>query len=122
MLTNKRVLLVDDDAKLLRGLARHFSAAGFEVATAISGSEAIVMLGQEEFEAIVCDNQMAGLTGTRLLGNIRSQFPNLKRFMLSGDISKTHAWLVENEIGVCRLFHKPCDHNELTTAVAEAIM
>lgn len=118
---NIRVLIVDDDPKIRASLDRDFEEAGFDVMTAISAAEAKSILSQKSFDAILCDNQMTGMTGTSLLGNVSRDYPNMKRFMLSGDISATQAFLVEKEIGVCGLFEKPCSSNKLIASIVEAV-
>ena len=59
-----RVLIVDDDSKIRTSLTRDFEDAGFGVTSAVSAAEAKVILKTEEFDAILCDNQMTGATGT----------------------------------------------------------
>lgn len=113
-----QILLVDDDPKVLRSLARHMSDVGFNVLSAISAAEAMVYLSREKVDVIVSDNQMSGTNGTRLLAFVCKQYPNVLRFMLTGDITKSHAWLVENEIGVCKLFEKPCKPDEIVREIA----
>ena len=116
-----KVLLVDDDAKLLRSISRHFEENDMEVETAISAAEAKVLLGRESFDAMICDNQMCGTNGTTLLTQIRKDFPKMARFMLSGDISRRQAYLLQWEVGVHAIFAKPCDLNELAIAVKETV-
>lgn len=116
-----QILLVDDDPKLLRSLARQMAEVGFEVLTAISAAEAMVILSREKVDVIVSDNQMSGTNGTRLLATVCKKYPSVLRFMLTGDITKSHAWLVENEIGVCKLFEKPCKPDEIIREIASSL-
>jgi len=116
-----RVLLIDDDPNLRRSLTRQFEEAGLDVETAISAAEAKVVLERNEFDAVLCDNHMVGTSGTNLLGFIRKNYPDIKRFMLSGDISSSQAFLVEHEIGVCGLFSKPCSSEKLVAAIEQAV-
>lgn len=117
---DKNVLIVDDDAKIRRSLSRAFEDEGFEVDVAISSAEARVLLDRNDFDAIICDNQMPGLNGTRFLAEISKTFPDVKRFMLTGDITNTEAFLVDKEIGVCALLEKPCSSEKLLAAVKTA--
>lgn len=118
----KTILLVDDDEKLLRSFERHFGDSEFEVLTAISAAEALVLLNHAHVDAIVSDNQMTGTNGTRLLATVSKKYPHVLRYMLTGDISKSQAWLVENEIGVCRLFEKPCHPQEILSVIEAQLM
>ncbi len=116
------VLLVDDDERLLRSLQRSLGEAGFAVEAAISAAEASVMLQRYPIHAVVCDNQMVGTSGTRLLAEIRRDYPKIARFMLTGDISSAHSYLVEREIGVVALFSKPCAPAAIIRAIREHVV
>lgn len=118
----KSILIVDDDEKIRRSLARTFEDDGFEVEVAISSAEARVLLDRNSFAAIICDNQMPGINGTRFLAEISKTQPDVKRFMLTGDITHTQAFLVDKEIGVCALFEKPCAGEKILDAVRKACL
>ena len=115
------VLIVDDDPRLLRGLERHFDDAGFIVTTAVSAAEAQVILTEYLVDAIVCDNQMPGTSGKRFLATVSRDYPEVALFMLSGDVTKHDEWLIEQEIGVDGLFHKPCNPVEILAAIKEVV-
>lgn len=119
--SNIKVLLVDDDSRLRASLRRDFEEAGLSVVEAISVAEARVILAREKFDVVLCDNQMAGTNGTRLLAEVSKEYPNMKRFMLTGDISSTQSFLVEKEIGVCGLFEKPCSSQTLIEEINKVI-
>lgn len=116
-----KVLLVDDDSKLRSSLRREFEDADFLVVEAISVAEARVILAHETFDVVLCDNQMAGTNGTRLLAEVSKEYPDMKRFMLTGDISSTQSFLVEKEIGVCGLFEKPCSSAKLIEEIRKVV-
>ncbi len=117
----KTVLLVDDDAQLLRGLERNLADKNYDVLTAVSAAEAMAVLKQHEVHAVICDNQMPGTSGTQFLSIVRRDHPNVVRVMLTGCISPTDAWKVVNDIGVYRLFTKPCNALELAIAIRQGI-
>lgn len=120
-LSNKSILLVDDNTKLLDGLARTFEENDFQVHKAISTAEAIVILNHNEIDVIISDNQMTGANGTRLLAFVCKSFPRVLRFMLTGDISRSQSIIVEHEIGVCQVFEKPCTSQIILESVVEAM-
>lgn len=62
-----RVLVVDDEPTLLRGLARHLRLKGFErVETASSGEEALAYLVVEHFDVVITDLFMPGISGVEV--------------------------------------------------------
>lgn len=62
-----KLLLVDDDAFLRDMYATKFTEAGDDVVVAASGKEAVTLLGQGTFDAVVTDMVMPGLTGPELI-------------------------------------------------------
>ena len=62
-----RVLLVDDEEKLLAGLSRQLSGK-FDILTASSGKSALEILkGEGNIAVIVCDMRMPIMSGVEVL-------------------------------------------------------
>ena len=68
---SKRLLIVDDEANLLRALEAYLGAEGFEVTTARSGAEALVKLAQALPDLIISDIRMPGMSGYELARQLR---------------------------------------------------
>ncbi len=68
-----RVLLVDDDAAILRLLEVNFRVEGFEVDAAIHGQEAIAAAAAATPDAVVLDLMMPGMDGREILTRLREQ-------------------------------------------------
>jgi DNA-binding response OmpR family regulator len=69
----KRLLLIDDDAVLLRAYRDRLSAHGFRVQTAASGTGALAILNTAQPDLIVLDLMMPDMSGVQVLSFIRSQ-------------------------------------------------
>jgi DNA-binding NarL/FixJ family response regulator len=67
----KRLLVVDDEAHLLRALEALLTGEGFEVTTARSGAEAMVKLAQSVPDLIISDIRMPGISGYELARQLR---------------------------------------------------
>jgi CheY-like chemotaxis protein len=67
-----KVLLVDDDAVVLKGLTSRLEKAGLRIVTASSGMQAFWLALKERPDAIVTDYYMAGGDGHYLLSRIKS--------------------------------------------------
>ena len=66
-------VLVADDDPALRDLWSHaLAAGGFEVVTAGSGSDALVLLENATFAVVVLDNRMPGCSGLEVLERLRA--------------------------------------------------
>jgi DNA-binding response OmpR family regulator len=66
-----RLLVVDDERKLLRSLQRGLEAEGFEVTTAASGELALTQLAAQPFDALVLDWMLPGKDGVQVLTELR---------------------------------------------------
>ncbi|MBG0830710.1 response regulator transcription factor [Planomonospora sp. ID67723] len=76
-----RILVVDDDAAILRSLGRGLRLAGFSVETAASGSRALDLAGGAD--AVVLDVSMPGLPGTEVCTRLRASGSEVPVLMLS---------------------------------------
>jgi CheY-like chemotaxis protein len=79
-----KLLLVDDDAFLRDMYALKFSESGYDVATAETPLKALALLETKtDFDAVLLDMIMPGMTGTELIQTIKNKFPSLKtRFIV----------------------------------------
>ena len=83
MTDQQRILLVDDDPKLVWGLGLCLTRADFVVVTCGDGLEAIELLASTGFDILVTDIQMPRLDGLDLLAYVSVHHPNLACFVMS---------------------------------------
>ena len=80
-----RILLVDDEAAIREGLSGCLSDAGYVVATAADGNQALAMLEADDaVDALITDLSMPGMDGLALIAAVRRQRPNLPAILLTG--------------------------------------
>ena len=72
-MTQQRILLADDEPRLLHVVGLYLSMEGFEVREASDGTEAISMLETEQFDLAILDVMMPGTDGIEVCRHIRSQ-------------------------------------------------
>ncbi|MBZ0283746.1 MAG: response regulator [Anaerolineae bacterium] len=68
----QHILLIDDNARLLRSMAFLLTVTGFEVTTAASASEALQLLEGISPHLIVADAEMSQMDGYEFLTTIRA--------------------------------------------------
>jgi len=74
-----KLLLVDDDAFLRDMYATKFIECGHEVDAAENGQSALNKLQQvADFDVVLLDMVMPGMTGVELIQNIKERFPDLQ--------------------------------------------
>jgi two-component system cell cycle sensor histidine kinase/response regulator CckA len=110
------VLLVEDEAPLLRLAERALTRAGFRVRSAPSAEDALAMMeGAAEPAALVSDVVMPGLDGFDLAARLRARFPRLPVLLVSGYAESALGRDLEGE-GL-RLLPKPYRLEELVGAL-----
>ncbi|MBU2823887.1 sigma 54-interacting transcriptional regulator, partial [Acidithiobacillus ferrooxidans] len=114
-----RILLVDDDADLLRLLSLRMKAAGYVVSTAASGSEALSVLAMEHPSLVITDLKMDEMDGMALLDAIRRDYPTLPVIILTAHGSIPDALLAADQ-GVFAFLTKPFDGKDLMAQVERA--
>ena len=115
------VLLVDDDAKLLNGLQRSLSGERYQILTAVSAAEAAAMLKSFPVDVIVSDEQMPGMSGTELLTQVRRDYPDVIRMILTGNATVPVLLRAIKDGSVHQFLTKPCDAIELASAIRSAL-
>ena len=115
-----RILLVDDDHELVRGLRIRLRAAGYEVLTAFDGQSAVDSAIEHRPEAILMDNYMPGIDGLGAMEELRRhpETMDLPVIMLSASARDQQKALKQ---GACFFLQKPCDVTTITGALREVI-
>ena len=68
-----RLLLVEDDERLARGVAASLEAAGFSVDRLDSGEDALQLAGAEPYAAIILDLGLPDIDGLDVLSRLRAR-------------------------------------------------
>ncbi|HMN72994.1 MAG TPA: EAL domain-containing protein [Rhodoblastus sp.] len=69
-----KLLIVDDLADNRAVLTRRFQRRGFEIVEATCGADALDLVRRHEFDAILLDVMMPGMSGTEVLRELRKEF------------------------------------------------
>ena len=81
--TGRRILVVDDDANLLRLLALRLEKEGFDVTEAASGEQAMARVTAQVPDLIVTDMRMGGMDGLALFEAVNRKHPSLPVILLT---------------------------------------
>jgi EAL domain-containing protein (putative c-di-GMP-specific phosphodiesterase class I)/CheY-like chemotaxis protein len=114
-----RVLLVDDEPAILRGLGRILTTAGYAVTTASDGREAIALIESATFDVIASDIRMPDVDGLTLLRAIRGRDLDVPVVFMTGSPDLQTA-IEAMEHGAFRYLTKPVDGKELVAVVERA--
>jgi two-component system NtrC family sensor kinase len=111
----RNVLVVDDEQQIRTALNRTLSQAGYAVAVASSGEEALALLERTPVQLVISDHHMPGLEGVDLLKLVRVRYPHIVRIMLTADPDPEIPVRSINESEVYRFIRKPWNASELRT-------
>ena len=116
----KRILFVDDEVMILKGLQLMLRSmrGEWEMEFVESAEAALRVLSQRTFDVIVSDMRMPGMNGAELLAEVMKRFPATVRLILSGYADKQ---LILKCVGSTHQFlAKPCDAIALKATIARA--
>lgn len=111
-----RMLLVDDDIRLLDSLRELLNGMGYKITTASSGREAIDLLTHLKFDLILLDLRLQDVTGHQVMDFLRDHEIDTHVIVLSGDTA-IEAAISALEHGAFGYLRKPCDPRELLKLV-----
>ena len=115
-LVKDSILICDDDADIRAAMRR--TLRGYEVVESSSPREALELLRGRRFDAIVSDFSLGADTdGLDLLQLVKVQYPQVIRFLVTGNREIEVAVRAVNEGAVHRFFQKPWNEDQLRQAL-----
>ncbi len=115
-----RLLLVDDDADLLKLLSMRLGAAGYQVTAVASAEAALAQLAVQRPALVISDVQLPGQDGLALFDAIRARDATLPVILLTAHGTIPDA-VEATARGVYTYLTKPFDGRALLQTIAEAL-
>ena len=78
------LLLVDDDPDFRGSVARRFLRRGFQVQEASSGAEGLTLCERRQFDVVILDMVMPGMSGLEALERLKAAHPGCEVILLTG--------------------------------------
>lgn len=114
-----RVMLIDDDRKLLEVYEKIFKLHGFDVVSCENGKTALEVMDREKISVAVSDIIMPKMNGMDLLKQIKIKSPDTEVIMLTAEGSISGAVEAVKE-GAFSYLVKPVDIEELISNMKKA--
>lgn len=115
-----KLLVVDDESDFLHVLKSFFSFGDYEVHTAGSGEEALSLLSETAFDAVVTDMAMDSMSGLELLKTIKQTNANLPVIIMTG-VGTIESAVEAIQFGAFHYVTKPFNPQDLDNLVRRAI-
>ncbi len=117
-----KILFVDDETNVLKAMRRIFRQENYQLFTAESGPQAMMVLQKEQpVHVVLTDHRMPGMTGTDLLKQVKAKFPRTIRIMLTGYADTDAVMGAVNEGAVYKFITKPWNDDDLRLTVSLAL-
>jgi putative two-component system response regulator len=114
------LLVVDDEDAIRNALRKFLTQQGYEVATASSGEEALLILQRQKIIGMLLDVNMPGISGVELVPQIMEIEPTIALLMLTAVNDATSAALCMQR-GAYDYLIKPIDLGHLGRAIHHAL-
>jgi CheY-like chemotaxis protein len=111
-----RILWADDEIELLKPHVLFLREKGYEVTTVNSGSDAVDLVQEENFDIIFLDENMPGMSGLEALGEIKASKPSIPVVMIT---KSEEEHIMEDAIGskISDYLIKPVNPNQILLSI-----
>jgi signal transduction histidine kinase len=122
-MTDKRILIVDDDEAILGSLSVLLDLVfeEYNTITAESAKKALRILEENDISLIISDFLMPEMDGIQFLIKAKELYPDIPRILLTGYADKENAIKAINNAGIYYYLEKPWDNEELKLIVKNAL-
>jgi putative nucleotidyltransferase with HDIG domain len=115
-----RILIVDDEAYIRAVVSAMLEQAGYSVASASDGGEALQQLGRADFDLILSDIVMPGTDGLALLEQAHSRYPATPLILVTA-VDDVGIALGAMRKGAYDYLLKPFERDQLLSTVERAL-
>lgn len=114
-----KILIAEDSFALANLLEFVLKRSGIEVCVARHGTQAAIAAEQTQFDAIVLDQQMPGMTGLEVLRKIRAGGHNRNTpvYLCTAKTHELDLVSLQAELNIEAVFHKPFSPRDLVATV-----
>ena len=117
----ERVLVVDDDARLLQTLQEGLSLRGYLCETAVDADTALIQINRKYFHSIVIDISLPDMNGLQLAEKVKKLNPDIAVIVMTGFINE-FSYQDAMDVGAADFIKKPFSIAELVARLEYARM
>ena len=114
-------MIVDDEPIVRESIRDWLKDAGYEVATAESGEEALKMIEKQDFSVMVLDIRLPGKTGITVLKEVKALKPQIKSIIITAYPS-TEMASEAIKLGAVDYLIKPIAPDDLERLIRETLL
>jgi two-component system, response regulator FlrC len=114
------ILVVEDDAGLREALQDTLMLANYQVQAVDSAESALMLLKQQQFQLVVSDVQLGGVSGLTLLKTLREQYPQIPVLIMTA-YATVQAAVEAIRLGAIDYLAKPFSPEVLVNTVSRYV-
>jgi DNA-binding NtrC family response regulator len=115
-----RLLLVDDEPRLLSSLYELLQGRGYRLTTATCGTEALAELSRQRFDLVLLDLRLPDIGGHEIMDFINDRGIDADVIVMSGEVG-IDAAIGALKRGAYSYLRKPYSREELLSTVSNAL-
>lgn len=120
MVKMKKILVVDDDEQMRRDISEILTKEGYDVANTGSGEEALEKIKEEDFDIVLTDLMMPGISGMEVLTEIKKIKSRIRVIMITA-FATVESAVEAMKKGASDYISKPFKINEVQITVKRAL-
>ena len=114
-----KVLIVDDEKAFLDIISERIRARGMDVSIATSAEDALNLIEEQSYDAVIMDYMMPALDGFKALKLMKEKQPEVQIILLTGNVpDEKHS--EAKALGALDVIEKPPDVNHLIQKIKKA--
>lgn len=115
------ILLVDDEAGILKSLQRLFAEEEYQIYTADGGERGLEILKGHSVDLVISDQKMPNMSGSEFLEKVFRQYPDTMRILLTGYSDMEAIISAINKGKIYQYIAKPWNNENLKITVKKAL-
>ncbi len=115
------ILLVDDEASILKSLQRLFVEEEYQIYRADAGDRGLEILKNHSIDLVISDQKMPNMSGSEFLEKVFRQYPDTMRILLTGHSDMESIISAINKGKIYQYIAKPWDNESLKITVKKAL-
>lgn len=116
---SRRVLVIDDDQRVRGMFCDFLNSLGYQVDPAENGAEALNLLGRREYDLVITDLVMPGMTGLEVAASVRRGNAETPIIVISGSVTpEDEAQIRDQQL---RFLAKPLRFRDFAAAIHLAL-
>jgi response regulator RpfG family c-di-GMP phosphodiesterase len=115
-----RILIVDDEESIREGVSRKLESEGYSCTIAASGRAALDEAARQDFDLVLMDIKMPGLSGMDVLPRLLAVHPDSSVVMITA-VNDTQTAVQAMKLGALDYVTKPFDVDSLMMRVEKAL-